>query len=103
VAIIPNTHGERYNNVEHERLAEDFLPKSIRKLVISQVDVQTCAWVQSAFEHKERLFPSWTQVLFYFRDGYVAVLPDGFEDAAKAAGIELVAHWRGQVDTVVER
>jgi hypothetical protein len=43
VAIIPNAHGKGYNNVEHERCAEDFLPKSIRRLVISQVDIQTCA------------------------------------------------------------
>jgi hypothetical protein len=104
-AIIPNPHGVEYDDDDHELecSAENFLPKSIRRLVVSQVDIQTCAWVQSAFEHRDRLFPDWTEVVFHFRDDYVAVLSDGFRDAAKMAGVELVAHWRGRVETIVAR
>jgi hypothetical protein len=103
VAVIANPYGDGYDESEHECLAKDFLPRALRRLVVSQVDVQTCAWVQEAFEYKKRVFPNWTQVEFRFRDDYSAVLSYGFEVAAKEAGIELVAAWRGQVETIVER
>jgi hypothetical protein len=95
VVIMPNRNGKGYDSDIHEMRAVDFLPKSVKKLVVSQVDMETCAWIQEAFAEKERL-PEWEEVVLHFKRDYVAVLSFGFEDAARDAGVKVFASCRGQ-------
>jgi hypothetical protein len=102
VAVVANPHGRAYDANEHECPAEEFLPKTLRKLVVSQVDIQTCEWVQAVLEDKQRNFPDWTKVELQFRDDYEAEVAVGFEEASKTADVEFAAQWRGEMDTIVE-
>jgi hypothetical protein len=102
VAVVANPHGRAYDANEHECPAEESLPKTIRRLVVSQVDFKACEWVQAAFKDKQRNFPDWTHVELHFRDDYEAEVADGFEEASKTADVEFAARWRGEMDTIVE-
>jgi hypothetical protein len=94
VAIIANPYGEGYVPEIHQLQAIEFLPRSIKKLVISNVDVETCAWVQAAFQHKW-IFPHLREVELVFPDNFQPVLSYGFESDAKQAGVKVIARWNG--------
>ena len=95
VAINGNAPGENYNTEEHETSAVKFLPTTIKSLTISQVDTETCQWVQKALERKD-LFPEWEEIELVFQKDFAAVLSFGFEDAARNARVKVTAVWREQ-------
>jgi hypothetical protein len=99
VAIIANPHGKRYRPERHERHPIEFLPRSVKKLVISNVDVETCAWVQAAFQVKW-FFPDLQTVELIFQDNFQPVLSYGFESDATQAGVKVIARWNGMQTTL---
>ena len=95
VAINGNAPGENSDTGEHETSPVKFLPTTIKSLTISQVDTETCQWVQQALERKD-LFPDWEELELVFQKDFAAVLSFGFEDAARKAGVKVTAVWREQ-------
>ena len=69
-------------------VALDFLPKNCKTLVISQADVESCAWVQAAFAEKHLYFRKWRNLGLAFRNDLVAALIPAFGIEAGEAGLE---------------
>jgi hypothetical protein len=94
VAIIGNPHSKDYDPDRHDTHAVTFLPRALETFTVTQANTETCVWLQEGFGSIE-LLPGLKEVQLHFREDYWAIFPDGFEEAARQAGVRIVAHWKG--------
>lgn len=99
VAIICNPYARDYDKDNNVRHAVTFLPHGLEKLTLTQADTETCIWVQEGLCAKY-LLPRLREVHLVFREDYWPILPSGFADDVREAGVRVFMQWKGRCTDV---
>ncbi|KAF1354089.1 hypothetical protein EJ07DRAFT_134259, partial [Lizonia empirigonia] len=99
VALRRSRLAEDFNE-DDEAAAIDCLPRSLRSLVVSQVDFDTCKWIQEMLVQSNEFFPDLKDVRLVFGNEPMPIVPPGFTEAVQQAGAVLTAQWKDEVRVV---
>jgi len=106
LAVVANQYSDDYDANIDDSQAETFLPPSLQTLTITQVDIETCKWLQEGFREAARdwhLLRHLVEVHLFFRDDYTAVVPHALEHDANLVSIQVTLHWRDKTEVVGAR
>lgn len=96
VALRRSRLAEDFNE-DDQAAAIDCLPRSLRSLVVSQVDFDMCKWIQEMLVQSNEFFPDLKDVRLVLTDEPLPIAPPGFGEAVRQAGVVLTAQWKDEV------
>lgn len=81
--------------------ASDCLPKTLRSLTVSQVDMKTCIWVQDMLVHSSEHFADFKDIRFIFREDALLICPTAFDQTVWRAGVTMTGQWKDEESVMI--